>query len=204
MRLDPDSPVMRFFARLFDLAVLQILFLLTSIPLFTIGAGLSAMYYVCRKLQQDEVSSVAKAYFEAFRICFVQSTAAWLIIAAGGLLLVLDIRYYGGGGWSLQLVISYVLGAVLYTEFLYVFPLIAWFDNRVINHFKNAPILALEHILVTVLITILYFLIIALFRTLFPLMVLLGFSTAAYIASFLLAAVFKKHGADIRDSLEVK
>ncbi len=41
-----DSPIMRAMSRLADLVGLNLLFLLTSIPIFTIGPGLAAMYTV--------------------------------------------------------------------------------------------------------------------------------------------------------------
>lgn len=198
MRLNPDAPVMRFFARLFDLALLQILFLLTSIPLITIGAGLTAMFSVCRKLYQDSVVSLTRTYFEDFKSGFRQSTVAWLVFLACGGLLVLDILYYKGQSeefLTLPLLVAYVLLALLLAEFIYVFPLMAWFDNRLSAHFKNAPMLALYHILPTVLLGALYWLVSKIFLGLLPVTILLGISGSAYLATCMLSKVFERHGA---------
>lgn len=198
MRLNPDSPVMRFLGRLFDLAVLQILFLVTSIPIFTIGAGLTAMFSMCWKLQQDSVTSVIRTYFADFKANFRQSTVAWLIILACSLLLILDIRFYlqkSDTFFGAPLLISYVLLVVVYMEFLYVFPIIAWFDNKLTAHFKNAPMLALYHFLTTVLVSAMYGMIFNVFLRLLPITILLGFSGGTYLASLFFGTVFRKHGA---------
>lgn len=198
MRLNPDAPVMRFFARLFDLALLQILFLLTSIPLITIGAGLTAVFSVCRKLYQDSVTSLTRTYFEDFKSGFRQSTVAWLVFLVCGGLLALDILYYKGQSeefLTLPLLVAYVLLALLLAEFIYIFPLMAWFENKLSAHLKNAPMLALYHILATVLVGVLYWIVWKIFLSFLPLTILLGFSGSAYIATVILSRVFLKHGA---------
>lgn len=198
MKLDPDSPVMRFFGRLFDLALLQIIFVVSCIPVFTVGAALTAMFSVCRKLQQDSVVSVVRTYFADFKANFRQSTVAWLILAAAAVLLAVDIRYYQQRSESfltVPLLIAYVVLAAVYVEFLYVFPIMAWFENKLLTHFKNAPMLALYHILPTVLISLVYWLVASNFVRVLPIAMFLGISGSAYIATWLFGIVFRKHGA---------
>lgn len=200
MRLDPEAPVMRFLSRVFDLALLQILFLLTSIPVFTVGAGLTAVFSVCRKLRQDSVTSVIRTYFADFKDNFKSGTAAWLIMLACISLLLWDIRYYqirSDSALTIPLVIAYVLLVGVFVEFLYVFPLMAWFDNKLSAHFRNAPMLALRHILPTVLAGVLYGILyyIVIFPVFLPLTFFLGVSGAAYLATMILSTVFQKHGS---------
>ena len=52
--LSQDSPVAAVLSRAFDLAVLNLLFLLTCIPVFTVGAAVTALYDVMLKLVRDE------------------------------------------------------------------------------------------------------------------------------------------------------
>ena len=82
MSLNANSPLGKILTKLLDLVILQLLFLVTSIPVFTIGAGLSAMFAVCRKLRQEDVVPVTKTYFREFKACFGKATAAWVILAA--------------------------------------------------------------------------------------------------------------------------
>ena len=41
-----DNPVMQFLSKMFDLIVLNLIFILSCIPIITIGASISALYYV--------------------------------------------------------------------------------------------------------------------------------------------------------------
>lgn len=49
-----DNPVWRFIGKLGDLILLNILWIVCSIPVFTIGASTTAVYYVTLKLARDE------------------------------------------------------------------------------------------------------------------------------------------------------
>ena len=48
-----DNPVWRFIGKLGDLILLNILWIICSIPVFTIGASTTAVYYVTLKLARD-------------------------------------------------------------------------------------------------------------------------------------------------------
>ena len=49
-----DSPVMNFLGRVADLVWLNILYIICCLPIFTIGAATSALYYVTMKMVADE------------------------------------------------------------------------------------------------------------------------------------------------------
>ena len=55
-----DSPFMRAMSRVADLMILNLLFLITSIPLVTIGAGLAALYTVIFRMGTDQEGGVFK------------------------------------------------------------------------------------------------------------------------------------------------
>ena len=65
-----DNPVWRFIGKLGDLIVLNILWTICSIPIFTIGASTTAVYYVTLKLVRDEDDSTIKAFFRSFKSNF--------------------------------------------------------------------------------------------------------------------------------------
>lgn len=72
--LNPDNPVIRFLGRLFDLVVLNIIFLLLCIPVITIGASITSLYYVLLKIVRGEDPYILRSFFKAFRQNFFQST----------------------------------------------------------------------------------------------------------------------------------
>ena len=76
----PDSVFMRAMSRIGDLMLLNLLFLLTCVPIVTVGAAVTAMYSVTFRFDTDSEASVIRSYFRAFRADWKQSTAIWLII----------------------------------------------------------------------------------------------------------------------------
>lgn len=76
----PDSRAMKMMGRIGDIMILNVIFLLTCIPVFTIGAASTALYTVCFRFGTDSEAGVIKSYFTAFRDNLKQSTLVWLII----------------------------------------------------------------------------------------------------------------------------
>ena len=69
-----NSRLGQILTRLADLILLQLAFLVTSLPIVTIGAGISALYSVSKKLKADSVSYTLPAYWAAFKENFKTST----------------------------------------------------------------------------------------------------------------------------------
>ena len=93
-----DSPFYQIMSDLFDLVMLNILFLLTSIPIITIGAGLTAMHSVGIKRIMGNDISVAKTYFQEFKKNFRQATLIWIPLLLLGIFLLYDYFLAANGG----------------------------------------------------------------------------------------------------------
>ena len=196
MLLHPDRPPGKILTGLLDLLVLQLCFLLTSIPVFTIGAGLTAMFSVCRKLQQNSVGSIIKTYFSEFKAGFGKSTLSWFLITVPAVLLAMAVSYYyrmEGILWLAFLIIGCILLLLVCMAFVYVFPLIAWFDNSLRGHFRNALMLAVFHIKTTVLVILLYLFVFLVVVPVLPVTLFIAFSGSAFYANLLFTKVFAKH-----------
>jgi len=76
--LSPDSGLMRGWNNLTDGVWINILMLVTSIPLVTVGAALTAGHDAARKTLAGE-GHVTTNYFRSFKSNFVKSTVQWLI-----------------------------------------------------------------------------------------------------------------------------
>ena len=73
-----DSPLMRGMSKIADLLILNLLVILTCIPIITVGVSMSAMHYVLIKLSRNEGTSVVQMYFKSFKENFGQGTVLWL------------------------------------------------------------------------------------------------------------------------------
>lgn len=202
-----DNPVWRFIGKLGDLILLNILWCVCSIPIFTIGASTTAVYYVTMKLVRDEDDSTIKAFFRSFKSNFKQATAIWLIIMAAGGILAFDFWFLYTGqlavSGSLKVVIQAVFGGLaLIFAFIatFVFPLQARFYNPVKRTIFNAFFMSIRHLFQTLGILVIDFAIVAgayfslfLIPQFFMLLFLFGLPLIAFINSYFFQAIFKKY-----------
>ena len=85
-----DNPVVNGIGRIADFVVLNLLWVLCSIPIITIGASTTALYTVMLKIVKNEEGYLVKGFFKAFRENFKQSTVIWLVFLALGIVLLVD------------------------------------------------------------------------------------------------------------------
>ncbi|HIX77722.1 MAG TPA: DUF624 domain-containing protein [Candidatus Fusicatenibacter merdavium] len=135
-------------SRVFDLMIMNLIFIFTSIPIFTIGVNYTALYYVTLKMVKNEESYVFKSYWKSWRQNFKQATGIWLIFLFIGVFLVMDIflvNQMTGPSTYLRyvfFVILFIWGMVL----TYVFPVLSRFDNTVKQTIKNSLLMSIRHL----------------------------------------------------------
>ena len=128
---------------------LNMLFLLTSIPIFTIGAGYTAMYVTIHHAMEDRGTSIHRTYFEKFKENFKQSTLIWII----GMILfaIFASDYYfalTGGIGGLATVLSVLAGiGILLTSFvmLWSLALTGLFENTLGKTVSNGLFISLKN-----------------------------------------------------------
>ena len=183
----PESRFMRYMNRLADLMILILLFLLTSLPIFTIGASLTALYTVCFRLGTDREGGTFRDYFAAFRENFGQATKLWLVAVAWGLgTAVCTMLFYTMSGWAHYLFVPVgVLFAMVVLIFGYVFPLQSRFENNGITTPRSILMGALNVFPFVLLCTDLMTFLRASFAW-----VIIWFAAAAYVNTRILKKVF--------------
>lgn len=194
-----DSPIMNFLNKLCDVMILNILVLVFSIPVFTIGASVTAGYYMCFKMVRNEESYMVKGFWKAFKDNFKQSTAIWLIIlvAAGFLFADYRIVIYSGLEFAQWIRIGLVTVTVIIALGIsFVFAVQARFSNTVKNTIRNAFLMALSHLPSAILFVASYavpVLLIYFFPQVLPVIVLLAVGGVMYGKSFLFLKIFKRY-----------
>ena len=141
---DLDNPVMRFLSRVADLLVLNLLFILCSIPIFTIGASITALYYCFFKMKDQEEGYLAKRFFKSFKENFKQATIRWLLLLILFLVLGFEFLIFRTVPGTTGTVIRAVILVGLIFWFLitvYSFALLSRFYNSIKNTFMNAGLL---------------------------------------------------------------
>ncbi|HAG68720.1 MAG TPA: hypothetical protein DCL38_01955 [Lachnospiraceae bacterium] len=150
---DTDNPVMRVFLRLGNIWWLNILWLLTSLPIITIGASTTALIYSSMKLIKNE-GYITGNFFGSFKENFRQSTVIWVIFILAGFLLSVDLYYFGyrteqGMGPAIGISIAVLL--VYLNSLLYVFAIQSRFYNTVTRTLYYSLVLPYRHLKETVL-----------------------------------------------------
>lgn len=193
------------FRELWQIIKLNLLFILASIPIVTIGAAIAGMTNVTIKIVMDEPVFVWSDFWEGFRKNWKHGTLTFLIgavIAAS----VGASLHLGLSGQKLFLVTGMLITFVSGLGTIYIYPMLVKVDVSYGSAIKNSLILSiscLQHSLpafvaVALLLggTFLYF------PLTFPLVLLLVFSLSNYIASFAAWAGITKYVLKSSDSTE--
>ena len=91
--LNEDNVVHVFLNKLGDIVIANLLFILCSIPVITIGPSLTALYHCMMRTVKGNNNGTTKTFFRAFKENFKQSLIIWLLTLAAGAVLILNIRF---------------------------------------------------------------------------------------------------------------
>ena len=129
-----ESALGRFLNRLYVIVVSNLLFVLFSVPVVTIGAAFTAMDYTLMKYQRgDRHFKVAAMIWKGFRENFRKSTLCFIALVALFLFQVLEISWCNQFTGPMAL-FRYVLAGLMVLEVIcamYLFPVIAAFNGSV-------------------------------------------------------------------------
>lgn len=161
-----DGPFITAMSRVADLLWLNLLYIICCIPIVTIGAANTALYYVTLKMAKDEESYITKSFFKSFIQNLKQATVIWLVFVA--IIAVLFSDLYLAAGRSLTGLLSFegindviliavgVMAIIVTFILQYVFAILAQFDNSIFNTVKNAFLISVRHLPYTVLFIVIF------------------------------------------------
>lgn len=125
----------------------NLMFVLFSLPVITIGASSAALHYVMLKaLRGDGQINPFKCFWRGFRSNFRQATIAWLLIAALAVFLLFDLRICLQAGMPLELLKYPLYGMLLAEAILAVclFPVMAAFEDTLPRLLQNTFYFAIK------------------------------------------------------------
>lgn len=157
MKFNPNGPLMQFLTKIANLMILNILFLLCCIPVVTIGAAWTALFYVSMKMVDDRQGSITKDFFHAFRQNFRQATILWLGVIVLTVILYVDFRILEGlqtSGASAIRILLYILSTLFFMILQYLFPWLARFETTTRDAVKNSALAAIGNLPRTILMCI--------------------------------------------------
>lgn len=192
-----DNKFFRAVNKIVDCVCLSMLWLLFCIPIFTIGASNTALYYTVNKVIRHDRGYISSEFWHAFKTNFKQSTLAWLIVLAAGILMCTDayIMYQFAKAGEKSGVLYYVF--IIFFAFLimwanYIFSYIARFENNLKHTLKNTALIAIGSFLRTILLLVL-FVICALAIYIFPFAIIFVPSLYMVIKNRVMENIFRKY-----------
>ena len=170
-------------------AYLNILWLICCLPIVTIGASTTALFYVTLKMAEDRDDGLTGMFFRAFRQNFLPATKLWLVLLGAGAFLAMDgyiVWHIWSQSifWTLVAALLIVAAIVYAVVLLYAFPLLARFENTTFGILKTALLVGLRYLVCTLLMAGIYFLMGWVVVNLFTPAFLLGFGCCAMLLFF--------------------
>ncbi|MGN0342070.1 MAG: YesL family protein [Roseburia sp.] len=183
--------------KLVDMFLLTLLWAISSIPVFTIGASSTAMYYTVNKVLKRETGYLWKEFWGAFKRNFKQATVIWLLFLALALWMVADffiLRQFAleGYEWGKLYGVFFVLLILEVIVWMYVYPNIARFENTSRQIVKNAALMAVIHLPQT-LIMVVALVALALLVYAWPVTILIVPTIYVGIKNLLLEKIFRRY-----------
>lgn len=199
-----DNKFFTFMGRVADLVILNLLCVVCCLPVVTAGASVTAMFYVTLKMARNEESYILRSFFKSFKENFKQAAIINIIMLLAAIMLYFDLSISRNIEGTLGTVMVFVFMVILLLYlmlFIYIYPVLAKFYNSIRNTFTNAFLMSIRHLPYTLLMIVISVLPLAVFfipsaqiqSTAIMLLILLGFSTVAYINSRFLVKIFDNY-----------
>lgn len=192
-----DGSFMTICDKVFDVMILGFLWILCSLPLITIGASCTALYYSIVKCIKNNEGYVSKSFFHSFRQNFVPATILWIIFAAVSFLMQLNIGillHKTSGYFGLFFITLYALVCIyVVIAMCYAFPALSRYDMSAGWVLKISLYMGVRYF-PTSLMLLVILVCFGVFIWKVPLLMLFVPGPIAFLMSEFLERVLKKHG----------
>ena len=142
-----NSPMLNAVDDIIDYMLLNLLTLVCCLPVFTIGAAMTARTFTAMKMLRGQSEGIKKPFFRSFKQNFVQATI--LTVLMFGMLGFLLWDWYLVGQWEASLLTKALLfGATVFVLMVswMVFPFLSRYTVTIGEALKGAFVMAFTHL----------------------------------------------------------
>lgn len=203
-----DGPLIQILNKAMGCLILNMVFLLTCLPVVTIGAALSALYYTIQKVLKNDRGYVVRSYFQCIKKNWKQTiptgimfVVLFLVFQSDSWILqeVAESGYDFGNAYMLFEVLKFI--AIIYA--IWIFGYIARFEIGMKGVLKNASLLMIRH-LPTSLLLLVILLLGGFAMYLLPITAFILPVVMMWFTTVLMERVFNKYMSDEDKELEMK
>ena len=198
-----DNKFFEILGKITDVVILNLLCIISCLPIITVGASIVASYSVAMKMIKDDETYISKDFIKIFKENFKTSTIVWTVMLIIGGVLLFDF-YISRLVLNelvrniLQLVFTMISIIYIFT-LTYVFPIISKFENTIKSTMINSALISIQNLPYTIIMVILNLsplLLINLFSSYWGHIIffytVIGFGTIVYINSIFFEKIFNK------------
>ena len=199
-----DNKFFEALGKISNIVILNLLCILSCLPIITIGASVTSTYFVAMQIVKDEESYIIKEFIKRFKENFIISTKIWIIMMIIGGVLCFDfyiskliINEY------MRIILQFILlmiSIIFVFSITYVFPIASKFENTVKNTMINSILISIQHLPHTIVMTlvnlspiILIFMLSDYWGQILFFYTVIGFAIIAYINSIFFNKIFKQY-----------
>lgn len=198
-----DNKFFEILGKITDVVILNLLFIISCLPIITIGTSITASYSVAMRMVKDQETYITREFIKRFKENFKTSTIVLsIMLIIGG---VLGFDFYMSKlvlnesiSKVLQLVFT-VISIIYIFTLTYVFPIISKFENTIKNTMINSTLMSIQNLPYTVIMVILNLspiLLMSLFSSYWGQIIffyiVIGFGVITYINSIFFEKIFNK------------
>lgn len=198
-----DNKFFEVLGKITDIVILNLLCIISCLPIITIGASITATYSVTMKMIKDEETYIVKNFIKRFKENFKASTIIWSIMIIIGAVLAFDFhisKLISNESISNVLQLVFTMISIIYIFTLaYVFPMQSKFENIIKNTMINSILISIQNLPYTIIIVVLNLsplLLISLFSNYWGQIIffytVIGFGIITYVNSIFFERIFNK------------
>jgi Predicted integral membrane protein len=200
-----DGKFYKFGTTVAEIMFVGILWIVFSLPIITIGATTTALYYVCTRKHSGQDIYIFKNFLKSFKENFVKSTIMLLFLCFVGFILWTNLHILGQieMGW-LTRPIRIVLWFMIFQVALVAtnaFAILSRFEVTILTALKYGLFMGYRNFLTTLSnwITLLAIFMVSIF---FPTVLFLMGGIYVYYSSFSFIKLFRKHSEEFDNQIE--
>ncbi|MCT4593710.1 MAG: DUF624 domain-containing protein [Anaeromicrobium sp.] len=141
--------------KIVDMFVINLIWLILSLPIITIGSASVAVYTVLKRIDHEESHEYIKIFIKTFKESLKQSIVIEAFLIFG---LILSAIWMNTNLIFLEIEINKIISLAIYLQVLwislYIFILMTRFEMDILRYFKTAYFLSIRHFPTTILCTI--------------------------------------------------
>lgn len=182
--------------KIFDVLVLGFLWILCSVPLITIGASSTALYYAVVKCVKKNDGYAVREFFHSFKKNFVPATILWVLFAGITFLMHLNIgillKKTTGNVGLFFICLYFIVSIYLLVMACYAFPALSRYDMNTGWILKISMYMGIRYIFTSIVILMMLFCFGVLIWKI-PMVMFLVPGPIAFLTSEFMERILKKH-----------